>query len=488
MKALFYKGEDVTLTFSSTASLAGYMTKAVKFFTPFSTIKTAALTTPDNNTIVAKLSASDTADLPSGTLNIVIELTASSGKVISKTIEAKLADAYIDGSERDETDLTTEIIFLQNQPIKVNFSLSGVQYDEIIAASNTAVTAKDTAVAASSSAQSSATNSQNSATSAQNSAGAAQSSENNAQSYAIAAQSARDASIVAKTGSETARDESVAARNAAQLIANSMIEGKGYKGLTSTTSTLIGTGTKTFTTNLDLSATAFSVGARVRVANPASPANFMEGVITTYSANSLTVNVDLIGGSGTFASWNFSIAGQNAILAGTGATNYLTKWTSESAVGISQIFDNGTNVGIGTVSPTGKFEIRGNRLATKDLLLNLSKLDFGTTNFYQNYSNTFYANGKSLEVELDGLPMLQLAINNIGTASKVIFPNGNVGFGVSNPTALIDINSNTLRLRTAKTPGTSTATGNQGDICWDSGYLYVCVASNTWKRAALATW
>ena len=53
---------------------------------------------------------------------------------------------------------------------------------------------------------------------------------------------------------------------------------------------------------------------------------------------------------------------------------------------------------------------------------------------------------------------------------------------------LVDINSDILRLRTAKTPASAGAAGNQGDWCWDTSYLYVCTATNTWKRNALATW
>jgi hypothetical protein len=37
-------------------------------------------------------------------------------------------------------------------------------------------------------------------------------------------------------------------------------------------------------------------------------------------------------------------------------------------------------------------------------------------------------------------------------------------------------------------PSTSSSTGVIGQICWDSGYIYVCTAANTWKRAALTTW
>ena len=65
---------------------------------------------------------------------------------------------------------------------------------------------------------------------------------------------------------------------------------------------------------------------------------------------------------------------------------------------------------------------------------------------------------------------------------------GSVGIGTNSPTAILDINSNILRLRTAKTPATAGADGNQGDIAWDANYLYVCVSTNTWKRSALSTW
>jgi hypothetical protein len=65
---------------------------------------------------------------------------------------------------------------------------------------------------------------------------------------------------------------------------------------------------------------------------------------------------------------------------------------------------------------------------------------------------------------------------------------GNVGIGTSAPTALLDVNSDTVRVRTARTPASAAAAGNAGDVCWDSNYIYVCVATNTWKRTAIATW
>ena len=65
---------------------------------------------------------------------------------------------------------------------------------------------------------------------------------------------------------------------------------------------------------------------------------------------------------------------------------------------------------------------------------------------------------------------------------------GNVGIGTSAPANLLDVNADSIRVRTAQTPATAGATGNQGEIAWDANYIYVCTATNTWKRVAIATW
>lgn len=69
---------------------------------------------------------------------------------------------------------------------------------------------------------------------------------------------------------------------------------------------------------------------------------------------------------------------------------------------------------------------------------------------------------------------------------------GKVGIGLTaaavlSDAGLLDMNANLFRVRTAKTPASATATGNAGEICWDSGFIYVATAANTWKRVAIAT-
>jgi len=114
--------------------------------------------------------------------------------------------------------------------------------------------------------------------------------------------------------------------------------GIGYYNLTSVSSVTIGTGSQTFTVNLSNTSTAFTVGTRVRVAYVTTPANFMEGVITSFSGTTMIVNVDSIGGSGTYANWTVSVAGiqgSNGVTSITGTANQVIVSASTGAVTLS---------------------------------------------------------------------------------------------------------------------------------------------------------
>lgn len=57
----------------------------------------------------------------------------------------------------------------------------------------------------------------------------------------------------------------------------------------------------------------------------------------------------------------------------------------------------------------------------------------------------------------------------------------------------IDTNSNTklngkLVINNSHTPSSASDTGTAGTITWDTNYIYVCTATDTWKRVAIATW
>lgn len=65
------------------------------------------------------------------------------------------------------------------------------------------------------------------------------------------------------------------------------------------------------------------------------------------------------------------------------------------------------------------------------------------------------------------------------SAGQVYLANGS-GSGTWTTLKLSDID--------VAAPATTGATGTLGQIAFDSGFLYICTATNTWKRVAIATW
>ena len=99
------------------------------------------------------------------------------------------------------------------------------------------------------------------------------------------------------------------------------ITGLGYNGVTSATSNVIGTGTKTFS-GITLTG-AYVIGDYVRVVNTGSSTNYMIGTITALTNNSsITINSLYTGGTGTFTAWTFSIEGVQGMQGTTGLQGF----------------------------------------------------------------------------------------------------------------------------------------------------------------------
>jgi hypothetical protein len=79
----------------------------------------------------------------------------------------------------------------------------------------------------------------------------------------------------------------------------------------------------------------------------------------------------------------------------------------------------------------------------------------------------------------------ETATVNIGTSgASGSTTNINIGGGVGTCTTTIDADL----VIPGETPNSANAAGTRGQIAWDDSYIYICTATNTWKRAAIGTW
>lgn len=200
-----------------------------------------------------------------------------------------------------------------------------------------------------------------------------------------------------------------------------------------------------------------------------------------------------IKGDGTLATF------PSSLISGTGTTNYLPKWTSSTAIGNSLVYDDGTNVGVGTNSPSFKFDVLGTGRYTGSLLVDNQNLYVGTTstNTSLSYgfqvlinSNTFgntlthcqaallytFANPQnsaygSYPGETNGLSSNQsLAFVTNSLERMRITLSGEIGIGTTTPANKLDI-AGTFRATSTTTLSSLSGVGTRMVVADTAGVL-----------------
>ncbi len=154
-----------------------------------------------------------------------------------------------------------------------------------------------------------------------------------------------------------------------------------------------------------------------------------------------------------------------------------------STNGTGRLFvDASGNVGVGTSSPGRVFGI--SRSIAPAIQLTESSTD--KVDEVVRASNNLSI--RAGETDSTGTSAIEFRTN--AQNRMYIDSSGRLLVGTSSDSggALLQVNGDRIRVATAKTPASATATGTAGEICWDADYIYVCTATNTWKRAALSTW
>ena len=185
---------------------------------------------------------------------------------------------------------------------------------------------------------------------------------------------------------------------------------------------------------------------------------------------------------------------------GTGTTNYVPKFTSASAIGNSQIFDNGTNVGIGTASPIAKLTINQLPVAesgstsygtavihginynlsnTQRGIVDINYIDVGaqdngsTLTFTNNagmfgQGNSFVGvglkAGKSNATNQDQSTYFAISTNNTGSLTEKlrITNTGNVGIGTTSPGSKLEVSGGLAHFAQTATTGSAFRWGSFG--------------------------
>jgi len=109
--------------------------------------------------------------------------------------------------------------------------------------------------------------------------------------------------------------------------------------------------------------------------------------------------------------------------------------------------------------------------------------DAGTNNLF------LLSNGDAVVLGTDDPTFVNSVRANIG-GSVQLYHNGTETVTTTSTGVNIvgQILTNNIRLDNPTVPTSATDTGSAGSISWDADYIYVCVATDTWKRVAIATW
>jgi hypothetical protein len=221
------------------------------------------------------------------------------------------------------------------------------------------------------------------------------------------------------------------------------------------------------------------------------------GVITDVTGGAFYCTITA-GSTTTVKAASFSLAGNGTIAHGygiyIGTIKGTEKWSLWANDATAPSYFAG-NVGL-AITPTARLHI--NSPAGQDALKiatgqggDISIDEWGNLHFSHNGLGARYDSNLG-QVSFNNANDLYLSSGwgSASAANILLIPSstGKIGLLTNAPVSPVDINADTMRLRTARTPASAAASGNQGEICWDSSFIYVCVAANTWKRATLNSW
>jgi hypothetical protein len=258
------------------------------------------------------------------------------------------------------------------------------------------------------------------------------------------------------------------------------------------------------TTGTDLSSTvANSTTTPVITLNVPTASALNRGALSsadwsTFNAKQNAITLTTTGNSGsstlvgsTLNVPTYTLSGLGGV-SGSGTTNYVPKWTGSTALGNSLIFDNGTNVGIGTTSPSAILDVNASNGEIRST---------GTSTNYTQY-NAFITSGVNMRIGafatnngyLGTTTNHPFTIETNNTQRARFFANGNllIGSGTTDGGYRLDV-SGTARVReslfllrsdaAATVEALKYTTANTIDL----GNTFRVIGTNRWQNTVSST-
>jgi len=212
----------------------------------------------------------------------------------------------------------------------------------------------------------------------------------------------------------------------------------------------------------------------------------LSGSVTTSGSLTLggtptgTWPISVSGNANTATNANYANASgvSDTTLAVSGTINYIPKFTSGNILGNSLIYDNGTNVGIGTTSPN--YASAGRQVVdingSSQSMLALSVGGVGKSFLFYTGTDLLVSN------ESNGA----IKFNTNGSEKAIITSSGNVGIGTTSPSQLLEVNG-TIKGNSAifngfsinNTPVSKGTSANFTQFSNTGGDLYIGQEGNT---------
>ncbi len=206
----------------------------------------------------------------------------------------------------------------------------------------------------------------------------------------------------------------------------------------------VGVGTTAPTYKLQVNGDIYADGGRLRVAgtNGLYFQSYGSGWYMKDSTWIRTVN----SGSYVRARFFYSDGEGQYLTGGSGTANYLTKWNGKYTQVNSQIYDNGTNVGIGTTALGAKLTVNGGLKTTLANYLNGYSVNTGNSSIIVGNSigETYALTAGIPNVTQAGFSINKLSSYSYGASIQYATPvfvvnNTNVGIGISAPAYKLDV-------------------------------------------------